>query len=197
MCPSASPSVNPSVTLLCDHTETVSKQLSLYVQLFSLFHSLAAQLSDIPGYNFSTNHHMKMSYLNFLDSAGLLRPEGSPISFDKWLKSQFMLVFRTSFELGRFNASTAENVIQSPFAANQTYHLYLRFAAPLEQTLRVSRYVAGFPEIKSISRTKMITKITGKKSNLFAMQVTVLYRVARRLQLSQEREGFLLHGLNQ
>ena len=43
----------------------------------------------------------------------------------------------------------------------------------------------------------MITKITGKKSNLFDMQVTVLYRVARRLQLSQEREGFLSHGLNQ
>ena len=113
-------------------------------QNFTLSISTAAQLSDIPGYNFSSDHHKRMSYLNFLDSAGLLRPEGSPISFDKWLKSQFMLVFRTSFELGRFNATAADNIIQSPFAANQSYHLYLRFAAPLAQTLRVIMFFFFF-----------------------------------------------------
>ena len=63
----------------------------------------AAELSDIQGYNFLDADHSEMSYYVFLDSLGLFRTEGLPISQTTWLESQFMLPFKTTFETDRFS----------------------------------------------------------------------------------------------
>ena len=57
---------------------------------------------------------------------------------DVWLKSAFMLNFKTSFELDRFSQSANERIFQSPLTANGPTSIYVRFAAPLTEVLRMT-----------------------------------------------------------
>ena len=94
--------------------------------------------SCILGFNFTTENHKRMSYWQFLHSMGLLRREGTPISYDVWLKSSFFLVFKTSFELENYSGMAHDRIFQTPYGANQPYNLYIRFKTPTTHVLRAT-----------------------------------------------------------
>ena len=98
----------------------------------------AAELSDIQGYNFLDRDHQEMSYYVFLDALGLFRSEGSPISQNTWLESQFMLPFKTTFETDRFSSTAGDRVLQHPITNSSPTSLYVRFAKPTTYVVRVT-----------------------------------------------------------
>ena len=92
----------------------------------------------LSGFNFTSENHKRMSYWQFLHSMGLLRREGTPISFDVWQKSSFFLIFKTSFELENYSGLVHDRIIQTPYGANQPYNLYIRFKTPTTHVLRAT-----------------------------------------------------------
>ena len=98
----------------------------------------AASLSDLNGYSFADLQHQRMSYYVFLDSLNLLRAQGAPITMNSWLNGNFMLVFKTSFELERYSDSFANKILSHPNTALNPTMLYLRFSEATTQTLRLT-----------------------------------------------------------
>ena len=97
----------------------------------------AAELSDIPGYNLVDESHQEMSYFVLLDSLGLIRNSGSPITMQTWLNSQFFLAYKTSFEHDRFSSAVSDRLLQSPMPSNSPTTLYVRFQNATTYVVRI------------------------------------------------------------
>jgi hypothetical protein len=105
--------------------------------------SIARGISgDEAGYDFSTKWDRKCCYRHILETFGFLGPGGSYcLSMQKYYNDKFFLPFQMtpSFNIYRTQDNQSDpNIRQANWNLSGIANLYLKFKAPLTETLRVT-----------------------------------------------------------